>query len=99
MQPTISSSANPVCQDTPCLSPGEYRTCHICLPDSNERLAAIVFNKQYYSFFKSVKDRAKALSVVAKLNKKNNQALIAKNPKGYSIWVLEPTADLSRPKG
>ncbi|WP_317109493.1 hypothetical protein [Chroococcidiopsis sp. SAG 2025] len=97
MQPTISSS-NRAPQNNPFLSPGEYYTCHICIPDSNERMAAIMFNKRYYSFFKSVKDREKALSMVAKLQEKGNDALIIKNPKGYSIWVLEPTAYLSRSK-
>jgi hypothetical protein len=97
MQPTISSSS---CgsQNNLFLSPGEYCTCHICVPDSDERMAAIIFNKQYYSFFKSVKDREKALSVVAKLQEKDNDALIVKTPKGYAIWVLEPTAYLSRSK-
>lgn len=97
MQPTISSS-NRDPQANLFLSPGEFCTCHICVPDSNERMAAIMFNKQYYSFFKSVKDREKALSVVAKLQEKDNNALIVKTPKGYTIWVLEPTAYLRRSK-
>lgn len=97
MQPTISSS-NCDPQNNPFLSPGEYYTCHICVPDSDEWMAAIMFNKQYYSFFKSVQDREKALSVVAKLQEKGNDALIIKIPKGYAIWVLEPTAYLSRSK-
>ncbi|MBD2304314.1 hypothetical protein H6G17_02100 [Chroococcidiopsis sp. FACHB-1243] len=97
MQPTISSSnRNP--QNSLFLSPGEFCTCHICVPDSNERMAAIMFNKQYYSFFKSVKDREKALSVVAKLQEKDNNALIVKTPKGYTLWVLEPTAYLCKSK-
>jgi hypothetical protein len=98
MQPTISSISERDFQDNPFLSPGEYCTCHICIPDSNERMAAIAVNKQYYSFFKTVKERDKALSVLSKLQVKGNNALIAKNPKGYSIWVLEPTAYLIRSK-
>lgn len=97
MQPTISSS-NRDPQTNLFLSPGEFCTCHICVPDSNERMAAIMFNKQYYSFFKSVKDREKALSVVAKLQEKDNNAVIVKTPKGYTVWVLEPTAYLRRSK-
>ena len=91
MQPTISSS-NCDPQTNLFLSPGEYCTCHIYVPDSNERMAAIIFNNQYYSFFKSVKDREKALSVIAKLQEKENDAVIVKTPKGYAIWVLEPVA-------
>jgi hypothetical protein len=97
MQPMISSSKRDA-QDNPFLSPGEYRTCHICVPDSEERLAAILVDRQYYSFFQSVKERVKALNVVAKLQEKGNNAAIVKTPKGYSIWVLESTACLSRSK-
>ncbi|PSB41869.1 hypothetical protein C7B80_29350 [Cyanosarcina cf. burmensis CCALA 770] len=61
-------------------------------------MAAIIVNKQYYSFFKSVKDREKALSVINKLQEKGNDALIVKTPKGFSIWVLEPTAYLCKSK-
>ena len=97
MQPTISfSTCNS--QNNLFLSLGEYSTCHICVPDSEGRLAAILVNKQYYSFFKSLKDREKALNVVTKLREKGNDALIAKTPKGYSIWVLEPTAYLCKSK-
>lgn len=97
MQPTISSS-NRELQDNPFLSPGEYCTCHICVPDSEGRLAAILFNQQYYSFFKSVKERIKALNVAIKLQEKGDNAAIVKTPKGYSIWVLEPTAYLATSK-
>ncbi|PSM50140.1 hypothetical protein C7Y66_05660 [Chroococcidiopsis sp. CCALA 051] len=98
MQPTMSSLSNRDFKNNPFLPPGEYCTCHIGISESDERMAAIIVNKQYYSFFKSVKDREKALSVVNKLQEKGNDALIVKNPKGYSIWVLEPTAYLRRSK-
>lgn len=97
MQPIISSS-NCDSQNNLFLSHGDYCTCHICVPDSEGRLAAILVNQQYYSFFKLVKDREKALNIVAKLREKGNDALIVKNPKGYSIWVLEPTAYLCKSK-
>lgn len=78
------------------LASGEYRTCHICLPDMQQRLPAIVVEEQYYSYFKTVKDRDKALKVVAKLFENKDDALITQTPKGYNIWVLEPTAYLSK---
>jgi len=93
MQPTILSS-NRAPQDNLFLLSGEYRTCHICVPDSDERMPAILVNRQYYSFFKSVKERVKALNMTVKLQEKGNDALIVKTPKGYSIWILEPTAYL-----
>lgn len=78
------------------LASGEYRTCHVCLPDMQQRLPAIVVEEQYYSYFKTVKERHQALKVVAKLFENKDDALITQSPKGYNIWVLEPSAYLSK---
>jgi hypothetical protein len=76
------------------LKPGQYRGCHVRVEDMPERLAAIAVGSEFYSFFKVVSDREKALDIVAKLFDAGDDALITENPKGYAIWLLEPTAVL-----
>jgi hypothetical protein len=78
------------------LSAGQYRTCHIQVPDILERLPAVKVAEQYYSYFKTVKDREKALDVMEKLFDKGDTAVITSSKKGYSIWVLETNASLAQ---
>jgi hypothetical protein len=74
------------------LQKGDYQTCHIVLPDTQERLAAIKLNQTVYSFFRTVRDREKALDIVGKLFDSGNDAVIIQAPKAYSVWVLEEDA-------
>jgi hypothetical protein len=74
------------------LSAGQYRTCHIQVPDILERLPAVNVNEQFYSYFKTVKDREKALDVMEKLFDSGDDAVITIAKKGYSIWVQEANA-------
>jgi hypothetical protein len=74
------------------LQKGDYQTCHIFLPDTQERLAAIKLNQMVFSFFKTVRDREKALDIVGKLYDSGNDAVIVEAPKAYSVWVLEEDA-------
>lgn len=76
------------------LSRDEYRTCHVRVADMEERLPAIALNGQFYSFFKSVADREKALDVLGKLFDNGDKAVITLGAKAYTIWVLEASASL-----
>jgi hypothetical protein len=74
------------------LQKGEYQTCHICLNDIQEHLAAITVNQKFYSFFKTVRDRDKALDILGKLYDSGSDAIITQAPKAYVIWILENDA-------
>jgi hypothetical protein len=74
------------------LQKGEYQTCHICLDDTQEHIAAITVNQQFYSFFKTVRDRDKALDILGKLYDSGSDAIITQAPKAYAIWILENDA-------
>lgn len=74
------------------LQKGEYQTCHICLNDSQEHLAAITVNQKFYSFFKTVRDRDKALDILGRLYDGGSDAIITQAPKAYAIWILENDA-------
>lgn len=74
------------------LTVGQYRTCHIQVPDILERLPAVKVSGKFYSYFKTVKDREKALDVLEKLFDKGDDAVITVAKKGFSIWVLEDNA-------
>lgn len=75
-------------------SRSEYRACHIRVPDQEHRLAAIQVADQYYSFFKTAKDKDQALQVAARLALRGDPSVLTKAAKGYAIWVLEPEAYL-----
>ncbi|MGB8700597.1 MAG: hypothetical protein WCD18_14370 [Thermosynechococcaceae cyanobacterium] len=74
------------------LEAGDYETCHILIRDTQERVAAIEVNQNLYSFFKTVRDREKALDLLGKLYDKGNEAVITQTPKVYALWVLENNA-------
>jgi hypothetical protein len=74
-----------------------YRSCHIRVPDQDQRLAAVFVDKKYYSFFKVAKNEQHALEVCSRLARRGDTAVITKTAKGYAIWVLEPEALLDNP--
>jgi hypothetical protein len=74
------------------LQKGEYQTCHICLDDTQEHIAAIIVNQKFYSFFKTVCDRDKALDILGKLYDSGSDAIITQAPKAYALWILENDA-------
>jgi hypothetical protein len=73
-------------------SRNQYSPCHIQVPDSQERLAAIAVDTRYYSFFKLVSDRAKTLQIAAKLVYRGDDVAITQTPKGDVIWIYEAEA-------
>jgi hypothetical protein len=70
-----------------------YRPCHVVLSDTGERLPAIQFDGNYYSLFRSVTEKQRALELSRKLQNRGDSVVITKTPKGFVIWVLEPTAN------
>ncbi|HEY9645046.1 MAG TPA: hypothetical protein V6C88_01685 [Chroococcidiopsis sp.] len=79
----------------PCIllaSRSQYRSCHVEVPDLEQRMPAIVVGDRYYSFFKAVADGRKALSIAIKLIYRGDQIAIAQTSKTYGIWIWEPDA-------
>jgi hypothetical protein len=80
------------------LEAGDYRTCHLEVPDIEERLPGLSFGNRLYSFFKVVGDREKSLDVMEKLFDNGDDAVITQNRKGFAVWVLEPNATMVKKK-
>ena len=76
----------------------QYRACHVRVPDSDDRLAAIVVSDRYYSFFKVVKEPQKALQIAAKLVYRGDEVVITHTIKGDAIWIYETQACESKLK-
>jgi hypothetical protein len=85
MQPPVASPLTPKLV----LAKGDYQTCHIMLRDTEEKIAAVMVNDQYYSFFKTVKDRDKALEILRRLYDNGNAAIITQAARAYALWTLE----------
>lgn len=72
-----------------------YRPCHIVLPDTNERTAAIALAGEYYSFFRVEKSEARTQAICARLMQRGHRPIVTKVPKGFAVWTLEPNAQLA----
>jgi hypothetical protein len=70
----------------------QYRSCHICLPDDEQRMAAIFVDRKYYSLIKVCKDFRQAQTICARLLSNGHDALITKIAKGVAVWRFEPEA-------
>lgn len=70
----------------------QYRSCHICLPEEEYRVAAVIVDGTYYSLVKVVQDRPRSLEIAKRLVAAGNAAVITKLAKGYAIWRLETEA-------
>ena len=73
----------------------DYTTCHIYLPDEQQRLPAIALDGNFYSFFRSLQDATKTLSILRKLSAKGEQTVMTPNKRGYAIWVYESDAEMA----
>jgi len=71
----------------------QYKSCRIRVPDLTQPVAAILVDREYYSFFKALKEPEKVLATVAKLGNRGDSTAITKTASGYAIWVMEPEAD------
>lgn len=67
-----------------------YQRCRIKVPHLEQRLLAILFEGQYYSFFRAETTKEKVLEIIAKLSHRVQKTVITKTEKGYFIWVWEP---------
>ncbi len=73
----------------------QYRTCHIRVPDLEQHLSAIqAGEEEFYSFYRVFPEEMKLLHVVGKLGNKGDRMAITRSPKGYTLWVQEPDAQL-----
>jgi hypothetical protein len=71
----------------------QYKSCRIRVPDLEQPVAAILVDREYYSFFKAIKEAEKVLAIVAKLGNRGDSTAITKTASGYAIWVMEFEAD------
>ncbi|MGB8688209.1 MAG: hypothetical protein WCD53_12850 [Microcoleus sp.] len=67
------------------------------MPDLEQPVAAILVDRQSYSFFKAIKEAQKVLAIAAKLGNRGDSTAITKTASGYAIWVIEPEADAVKP--
>lgn len=74
----------------------QYKTCHVRVPDLEQHLSAIQTGQDFYSFYRVFPDPQKLLAVVAKLGNRGDRMAITQTAKGYTLWVLEPDAQLLR---
>lgn len=70
----------------------QYRNCYISVADEDKPVAAIEFNGQFYSFFKTMPERARAEQIADRLLDKGHRVLMTLIPRGQAIWVYEPEA-------
>lgn len=73
-------------------SRAQYHACHICLPEEEYRVAAVLVDGEYYSLAKVVQDRPRSLEIAKRLLAAGTKAVITKLAKGYAIWRFEPEA-------
>lgn len=67
-----------------------YQTCRIKVPHLEQRLFAILFEDQYYSFLRAEETREQVLETIAKLDPRVQKTVVTKTEKGYVVWALEP---------
>lgn len=77
----------------------DYTTCHIFLPEDGHRSPAIALDGNFYSFFRSLDNPVKILSILQKLSAKGEPTVMTPTKRGYAIWVYEPSAILAAPSG
>jgi len=73
-------------------SPEQYQICRIKVPSLEGRLFAILFQGEYYSFFRSEKTKEKIREILAKVKDRVGKTVITKTQKGYVIWTWEAEA-------
>ncbi len=75
----------------------QYRSCHIRLPDDDQRVAAVMVDGKFYSLLKIVRDREKALKICDLLVAKGGEVVLTKTAKGDAIWLWEADAIVEPP--
>ena len=75
----------------------QYHSCHIQLPDSDERVAAIAIHNEFYSLFQVFESPDQAIDMVVRLSRRGEEVAIRQLPSGgYALWVKEKDARPTR---
>ena len=75
----------------------QYHFCHIQLPDSDERVAAIAIHNDFYSLFQVFESPVQAIDMVVRLSRRGEEVAIRQLPSGgYGLWVKEEGARPTR---
>lgn len=72
-----------------------YQTCRIKVPHLKQRLFAILFEGQYYSFSRAEETKEKVLEIMA-LGHELEKTVITQTEKGFALWNLEPDVSSTR---
>lgn len=75
-QPTFSDGTIASTKILECRS--QYQSCRIRVPDLEQPMAAILVDREYYSFFKAVKEPEKVLAIAAKLRNSGDTTAITR---------------------
>jgi hypothetical protein len=100
-QPPLSDAAEPQTADLEdslpfplLLDASRFADCQIHVPDLDEVLAALSFEGNYYSFFRTVNNSDDLIGITRKLAQRGDEAIITYEASRYSIWVLEMDASI-----
>lgn len=72
----------------------QYQHCHLLIADEENPSAGLNVNGEYYVFFRVVQDLTRGRQLTERLAKGNHKTVVTRIPKGYAIWVHEPSACL-----
>jgi len=74
-------------------------TCRIKIPDSEQTQFALMWNGDYYRFFRVRQTQDKALAIARKLARQGEQVVVSHLEQGYAVWVRasEVAPDLVSP--
>lgn len=71
-----------------------YEICRVRVPNRSQRLFAILWQGEFYSYFKTLETEEQALEVVKKLSRRDNRAVVTPTDRGYEVWLWQPEAFL-----
>ena len=80
---------------TPCLIltvRQQYHSCRIQLSDSDEQLAAIAIQNNYYSLFQVVKEADRVIDMIIRLGHRGDEIALQISAKACKLWVKEMDA-------
>lgn len=72
----------------------QYQHCHLLIADEENPSAGLQVDGEYYVFFRVVNDLTRGIQLIERLAKGKNKTVVTMIPKGYAIWVHEPSACL-----
>lgn len=72
----------------------QCQPCLIQVPDLDQQLAAIRFEGDYYSHFRTEAKIERLLDIAAKVTQRGDDIAIARTKDGYAVYIREPDARL-----